>query len=309
MSTQAYQSGFLKVSNTHQLYYEAIGNQKATPILFLHGGPGAGFSDKDKRFFNFKKHHVIFFDQRGASKSIPFASIQNNTTNDLIKDINFIVDHFNFQKVHLFGGSWGTTLALCFSIQFPQKIKSLLLRGVFINDKACYDHYLNGDVAKTYPNKWKRFINNVPLEHRHNHINYYWDKICNGTPAEKEFFSYEFSFYEISIFKLSLTDTEVASILKQMPYQSLGTLEIHYIKNLFFIGHDYILNNTHKIIDIPINMVHGKQDSICLVASAEKLHEYLEHSNLYIVPGGHSDSEPKIEQKLIEVLNTAIYSC
>ncbi|NRT14738.1 proline iminopeptidase [Flavobacterium sp. 28A] len=131
-SKEITKSGFLEVSTIHKLYYEVCGNPKAETILFLHGGPGAGFADKDKRFFNFEKQQVVFFDQRGASRSLPFGSIIENTTQDLVEDINKLLCFLNIEKVTIFGGSWGTALALIYAIQFPDKVKELLLRGVYI---------------------------------------------------------------------------------------------------------------------------------------------------------------------------------
>src|SRR6187431_815174 len=148
-------SGFLEVSTTHKIYYEVCGNPVEDTILFLHGGPGAGFSDSDKRFFNFEKQRVIFFDQRGASKSLPFACIEENTTQDLVNDINKLLEYLEIDKVLVFGGSWGTTLGLVYAIQNPNKVRGLLLRGVFIVDKESMEHFLNGGVEKEFPEVWK----------------------------------------------------------------------------------------------------------------------------------------------------------
>ena len=156
------QKGYLQVNNLHEIYYEVCGNGE--PYLFVHGGPGAGFSEKDKRFFDFKKHKVVFFDQRGASKSKPFASIEDNTTQDLVNDINALLSHLNIEKINVCGGSWGTALSLVFAIQNPEKVKSLLLRGVFLADQKTINHFLGGALNKQYPVEWQRFKKNVPAD-------------------------------------------------------------------------------------------------------------------------------------------------
>lgn len=133
---------YLKVSEIHKIHYEVCGNPDAEAILFVHGGPGAGFSKQDKRFFNFEKQKVIFFDQRGSAKSIPFGSIVQNTTQDLIDDINKLLDFLNIDKIALFGGSWGTTLSLAYAIQNPDRVEKLLLRGIFLGNKESNDYFL-----------------------------------------------------------------------------------------------------------------------------------------------------------------------
>ena len=157
-----YHKGHLSVGDGHKIYYEAYGDKKKTPILFLHGGPGAGFSESSKFYFHLKKQHVIFFDQRGSGKSRPFASAKHNTTQKLIGDINKLLAHLKLEKVILFGGSWGSTLALCYAIAHPQKVLAMVLRGIFIADKQSIDHYICGGVKDYYPDVWQRFISHVP---------------------------------------------------------------------------------------------------------------------------------------------------
>lgn len=296
-------SGFLEVSAIHKLYYEVCGNPNGETLLFLHGGPGAGFADKDKRFFNFEKQQVVFYDQRGASRSLPFGSIAENTTQDLVEDINKLLDFLNLDKVTLFGGSWGTALALIYAIQFPDRVKELLLRGVYIVDKESTEHFLEGGVAKEFPEVWKRFSQNVPKESNASIIDYYLDKMQNGNTEEKKHFAYEWAFYEISIFKKGITSEEVDLILNQFPYESLSIMETHYLSKGCFIKDNYILDNLDVIDAIPMKIVHGKDDTICPVSVAIELNSRLKNCELYVVEGGHSDSEPEIETKLIELIN------
>lgn len=294
--------GYLQVSDIHSIYYEVCGNTNDAPILFVHGGPGAGFSDSDKRFFDFKKQKVIFFDQRGSSKSLPFGCIEENTTQDLVNDINKLLEHLNIPKAHVFGGSWGTTLSLVYAIQNPEKVKSLLLRGVFLANKESIEYFINGGVENQFPKEWNRFKSNVPLVNQENIAAYYLDKMLNGTDKEKDFFSYEWAYYEISIFKNDITETQIQSILKEFAYCSLSIMEAYYLINNCFIEDNYILQNISAIQSIPVKIIHGRNDSICPLVYAETLHQKLNNSELYIENAGHSDSEPGIENRIIEII-------
>jgi proline iminopeptidase len=296
------EKGYLQVSNIHSMYYEVCGNTNKEPILFVHGGPGAGFSEKDKRFFDFKKQKVIFFDQRGSSKSVPFGCIEENTTLDLVNDINRLLEHLNIPKVHLFGGSWGTTLSLVYAIQNPEKVKSVLLRGIFLANAVSIEYYINGGVENQFPKVWNRFKNNVPLANQENCAKYYLDKMLNGTDKEKNFFSYEWAYYEISIFKDDITESEIQSIVNEFPYQSLSIMEAYYLTNNCFIEDNYILENISAIQSIPVKIIHGRNDNICPLIHAEALHQKLMNSKLYIENAGHSDSEPDIENRIIEII-------
>jgi len=296
------EKGYLQVSNIHSIYYEVCGNTNDEPILFVHGGPGAGFSEKDKRFFDFKKQKVIFFDQRGSSKSLPFGCIEENTTQDLVNDINTLLEHLNIPKVHLFGGSWGTTLSLVFTIQNPEKVKSILLRGIFLANAASIEYFINGGIENQFPMVWNRFKNNVPLANQENCAKYYLAKMLNGTDKEKDFFSYEWAYYEISIFKDDIAESEIQSIVNEFPYQSLSIMEAHYLTNNCFIEDNYILKNISAIQSIPVKIIHGKSDSICPLQYAEALHQKLNNSELYIENAGHSDSEPDIENRIINII-------
>jgi proline iminopeptidase len=306
-SKQLTKTDFFKASETHKIYYEICGNPIAEPILFIHGGPGAGFSERDKRFFDFNKQKVIFFDQRGASKSIPFGYIEENTTQDLVNDINNLLDYLKIDKVIIFGGSWGTTLGLVYAIQNPNKVKGLLLRGIFLANKESVEHYLNGGVEKDFPEIWKRFSKNVPIESKLTIQEYYLNKITNSTQKDKTYYSYEWAFYEISIYKKNITKKEVEEILEKIPYESLSIMETHYLCNNYFLKENYILENIKQIEHIPIKIVHGKEDAICPVKFAVEFDQKLINSELFIVEGGHSDSEPEIENKLIEIINNNVW--
>src|SRR3990167_6088525 len=172
--------GYLKVGNGHKIYFEDWGNPKATPIFFLHGGPGSGISDKYKLLFNIKKHRVIFHDQRGSGKSKPFANIINNTTQDLVSDIEKLANHLKINKFTLIGGSWGSTLSLVYAISNPNRVKRLVIWGIYLARKFETDYVNEGYPKHTFPEAWQRFISHVPLYSRLNGnsiMKYYAKKI------------------------------------------------------------------------------------------------------------------------------------
>jgi len=298
------ESGYLKVDELHSIYYERCGKQGNNPILFVHGGPGAGFTEYDKRFFDFSKQEVIFFDQRGSSRSKPFGEIRNNTIQYLGSDILKLIDHLQIESVHLFGGSWGTTLSLFFAINHPHKVKSLLLRAVFLGDKKSIFHFINGGTEEKCPEQWNRFIQPVPEYARNEVGKYYLTKILNGTEEERERFSYEWSYYEISLLHNNSSEEEIDKIIRSYSYKSLAIMEAFYLSNNCFLTDDFILKSINKIEDIPCVIVHGINDNICPFEQAVILDSKLKNSTIYLEKAGHSDRDKAIEKRITEALNS-----
>lgn len=294
-NVKSYKNGFINVSDGHKLYFELYGNPKGIPVLFLHGGPGAGFSDKDKQFFDKRRYNVIFFDQRGSSRSKPFGSIKKNTTQYLVNDINKILDYLNFDKVYIFGGSWGSTLALVYAINNPKRVRGLILRGIFLANKYSFEHYINGGIKEFFPDVWKRFVK--PVKKGENPANYYLKRILSKNKKISEKFAYEWAYYEMSFYtinKISNPD----KILKTFSYRSLAILEAHYIINKCFLPEDYIIKNINKIKHIKTSIVQGRYDFICPPIQAFRLHSKLNSSKLNIVSAGHSSSDEEIKKAL-----------
>lgn len=297
------QSGYHIVSDGHKLYFEVYGNPDGIPVLFLHGGPGIGFSDYDKQFFDEEKFRVLFFDQRGASRSKPFGSIKNNTTDALIEDIDVLTKTHQFEKFMIFGGSWGSTLALVYAIRNPNRVLGLVIRGVFLANKEALDYYIHGGVQTFFPEAWKRFKDLVPKSTKASLAQHYYDNMHSEDQSVSEKFAYEWARYEMSIYKMGIKGAEIEEILNTIPYKSLARLEAHYMVNNCFLSNDYILNNSDKIKDIHTVIIQGRYDAICPPKFAYQLHQKLKKSKLHIVHAGHAASEPEIEKKLIEELD------
>lgn len=297
----SYKSGYLKVSGGHEIYYELYGNPKGVPVLFFHGGPGGGFSVKHKAFFDPKKHNVLFFDQRGSGKSKPFASITNNTTQDLISDSKKLLDLVGFKKVFVFGGSWGSTMALLFAIEYPKLVTGLMLRGIFLASKdELISYYYPGDAVKFFfPEVWERFISLVPEGKRTETVEYYLDNMLNS--PEKEKYLYEWCLYESCVLSINhnIEATE-KEIKKDDTYKAVSILEAHYFVNNCFLEDNFILKNADKIKNIPTVIVQGRYDVICPPLYAHRLKQKLPQAKMIYVKSGHSGSDRETKKKLIE---------
>lgn len=295
MKRGVYQKGYVKVSGGHELYYEMYGNPKGVPVVFVHGGPGAGFTSRHRRFFNKNKHNVLFFDQRGAGKSRPFASIKNNTTSKLVSDMRKLIKHFfGKQKVYLMGGSWGSTLSLVYAIKHPKTVKGMVLRGIYLATKEEEDHYTGGGVEKFFPEVWHRFDSLVPKKHKIHHTDYFLKQMKSRNKKTRSRYTYEWTFYEICIAKLKLDIKKVKQMMKKEKqlFKAMSPLETHYISHNCFIPKDYIMKNIRKIKHLPVSIINGRYDMICPPISAYKLHKALPKSRLFLPIAGHLRSEP-----------------
>ncbi len=289
-NNESYQSGYIDVTDGHSLYYELYGNPKGIPVLFLHGGPGAGFSDSDKQFFNKRRYNVLFFDQRGASKSKPFGSIENNTTQHLLQDIDYILDKLNFDKVYVFGGSWGSSLALVYAIHNPKRVLGLIVRGIWLANKYGLDHYMNGGINEFFPDVWQRFKSLVPKGEN-----------PSDDKEESDKYAYEWSYYELSFYTINKIE-DPAELLKGFSYKSMSILEAHYIHNKCFIPEDHIMKNIDKIAHIKTAIVQGRYDFICPPAQAFRLYSGLKNAKLTLTNAGHSSSDTDTKRTLIREL-------
>lgn len=301
----SYKFGYLKVTGGHEIYYELYGNPRGVPVLFFHGGPGSGFEEKHKAFFDPKKHNVLFFDQRGAGKSKPFASIENNTTWDLIEDAKKLVDLVGFKKVFVFGGSWGSTMALLFAIKYPKMVTGLLLRGIFLGttDELVTYYYPGDAINFFFPEVWERFISLVPENKKTHALEYYFEKMTSND-KDKERYLYEWCLYESSVLSIdhdvSKTEKEIG---KDDSYKAISILEAYYFVNNCFLEKNFILKNADKIKHIPTVIVQGRYDVVCPPKYAYMLQKALKTSKLYFVKAGHSSSDIEINKKLVEEMD------
>lgn len=292
------QHGYLNVDDGHRLYFERYGNPEGIPVLFVHGGPGAGFGESDKSFFDPDVFDVVLFDQRGAGRSKPFASLEANTTDHLVDDMERLLNFLGVERTMLFGGSWGSTLSLVYAIRHPGRVTGMVLRGIFLGDTQSMDHFIGGGVSATFPEVWERFISHVPQGNRGEPARYYLQQMQSEDEQRRERFTYEWALYELSCIKLDLPFTEVEGLLEEYSYRSLAPLEAHYMANHCFVPDGYVLDHADVLADIPTAIVHGRYDAICLARDAYRLHQSLAGSTLQFVCAGHSASEPAIASQL-----------
>ncbi|MEZ4703704.1 MAG: prolyl aminopeptidase [Bdellovibrionota bacterium] len=298
---------FLPVGDGHELYIEDCGPADAFPILFMHGGPGAGFSDRDKNFFDLTTQRVIFFDQRGAGRSKPFASLENNTTLHLVQDALRILEHFELEKCMLFGGSWGSTYALSFSVAHPEKVAGMVLRGIFLGTDAENDHFFRSGTCKTFPDAFENFLSLVPKDHQNQALLHYAHQLAHADLETQKKYADAFVRFELSCAKLIYDPQAIEDILKEEDSLAFARIESHYLSNLCFLEDGYILRNIHKIKDKPISMVHGRYDAICSAKVAFELHKALPTSQLYFTVAGHASTDTETFERLKKEA-TRVYS-
>ena len=281
------EKGFINLDEDHQIYYERIGNTVAPTILFFHGGPGLGFSERDKVFFDYEKCNVIFFDQRGSGRSKVKDILNNNTTQDLIKDINRIYELFKLEQTTIFGGSWGSTLALIYAIQHLTRVKSLIMRGLFRGSRADRLFYERGKIKELFPKEWKR-IKEVSGVSKDEEVMFsIYEEIVGSANHQSRNKAFELVLYGLSINNQGFKDSLIEEAQVIDYYRKAKTLS-HYAINDFFIEDNYIENNKGVLKDIPIHLIHGKQDFICPVDIAYDFARGMDNCDLLITEDGHS---------------------
>ncbi|MCB1197139.1 MAG: prolyl aminopeptidase [Deltaproteobacteria bacterium] len=292
---------YIDVTEGHSLYFEDLGPKEAIPILFIHGGPGAGFTETCKIPFDLTIQRVIFFEQRGAGRSKPFASIENNTTDHLVADINRLLDHLSIQQCILYGGSWGSTLALVYAIRHTHRVLGLVLRGVFLSTQKEYDHLFVQGSQKIFPEAVEKFLSLVPKEKQNSPLAYYASMLSSESPETVELFARAFASFEISISKLDINLEHLETFLDQYNYRSLAAIECHFLSQHCFLEENYIWKHIEKIKHLPTAIAHGRYDAICAPHIAFELSKQFSKCCLDFVTAGHSSSDPK----LIEALRKA----
>ena len=291
-------SGHLAVGQGHKLFWEEWGNPKSFPIVFLHGGPGGGYYKKHKLLFNPERHRVIFFDQRGSGNSTPYASTKNNTTQDLISDMEKLLKHLGVKKIHVTGRSWGSALALAYAIDHPERVKSLLIGGVYFGSRFENDFISTGYVRYTYPEAWERYIALVPEDHRATGTSitqYFSDKMHSSNAKEAKKYADEWTLWEATTLSINYDKRSLEADVLSEDNLAVARLEAHYFLNDCFLPDNYILDNIDKIKHIPCYVVQGRFDNCTPPETAHKLSKaYGDKLTLQWVNAGHRSSEPEV---------------
>lgn len=285
----------------YNLYLEESGNPEGLPILFLHGGPGAGCSPYHRRFFNPAGFRIVIFDQRGCGKSTPHAALINNTTDHLVADIERIREHLQIDRWVVFGGSWGSTLALAYAEAYPHRVLGLILRGIFLcRDRDLHWFYQEGASA-LYPDAWQDFIKPISPERRHEMIAAYHELLTGDDELVRMQAAKAWSNWE-GITAALIANTVIINHFSD-PYValSLARIECHYFMNHCFMSPNQLIRNIGRLKGIPGIIVHGRYDVICPVEQAWELHNAWPDSRLLIIDrAGHAATEPGIAAALLD---------
>ena len=295
-------AGYISVGDGHDLYYEECGNPDGIPMLYLHGGPGMGCSEDAHRLFHPEKCRIILFDQRGSGRSKPQGSIRANTTPHLVLDIYRLLEKLHIDKVVLFGGSWGSTLALVFAINYPDLIRGMILHGIFLAEEKECEAYLTGQSAHSrFPEAHTRLLRNVPPHAHKNPADYYFTMMTSGSAHTRHIYAYEWAYYEFSRARLvPLANKQLRKKILSGSVVSSSTVELHYLRNFYFLEDGYILRNAYRLPNIPLSIIHGRYDDLCPVENAFRLHDALPASTLHVVVAGHARTDAEILKKSIE---------
>ena len=300
-------SGHLDVGNGHKVYYEEWGNPKAdTAILMFHGGPGGSYKDNHKYSFDPIKHRVIAFDQRGSGNSLPYGELKYNTTEYLIVDAIKILDHLKLDTVNVYGGSWGSTLALLFAIEQPQRVKSVIVTGVFTGSRAELDYVDKGHFIRFYPEVWERFVGSVPEQHAANPAEFHYAQLQSASHKKRVASAKALEDLESPLLRFDWQgyDDIKKDADKSDEYDEVSYLiYAHYMSNNCFLPESYVLNNAHRI-KAPLYIVQGRYDMVCPPITAYTLHKAVAGSELIMTLGSHGRSDPETRTAIQTLIKT-----
>jgi proline iminopeptidase len=301
---RAYRTGFLRVSDVHELYFEESGNPSGKPVVFLHGGPGGGTDDRMRRFFDPKRYRIVLFDQRGSGRSRPHASLVDNTNWDLVADIERLRVHLGVERWQVFGGSWGSTLALAYAETHPDRVTELVLRGVFMLRRWELEWFYQdpGGAAALYPDLWEKYVAPIPPSERNDMMAAYYRRLTSEDPSVLDAAARAWSVWEGATSFLRLNPGYVAKFEQDSAYAAaFARIECHYFVNRgFFSSDSQLLEDVGRIRHIPAVIVQGRYDIVCPMKSAWDLHRAWPEAELRIVAdAGHSAFEPGIAHELV----------
>jgi proline iminopeptidase len=298
---EPHETGRLKVSDVHELYWEVSGNPNGKPAVFLHGGPGAGTEPKQRGFFDPARYRIVLFDQRGCGKSTPHASLEQNTTWDLVEDIEKLRAHLGIERWQVFGGSWGSTLALAYAERHPDRVTELVLRGIFMLRRRELAWFYQDGASQLFPDAWEKYLEPIPREERGDLIGAYHRRLTSSDPSVRQAAARAWSIWEAATSFLYANLEHVSHAGEDDFSLAFSRIESHYFVNGgFFERESQLLDDVGKIRDIPGVIVQGRYDVVCPMESAWDLHRAWPQADLRVVPdAGHSAFEPGIMHELL----------
>jgi proline iminopeptidase len=296
---EPYASGMLPLDATHVMYWETAGNPDGLPVVFLHGGPGSGSSPKHRRFFDPAAYRIVVYDQRGAGRSTPLGELRDNTTPHLVDDLERLRRHLSVERWVVFGGSWGSTLAIAYAEAHPDRVLGLVLRGIFLCRKREIDWFLYG-LRNIFPEAWDRFAGFLPPEERGDLLASYYRRLTDPDPAVHMPAARSWSVYEGSCSTLLPSQETVNYFAGDVVALGLARMEAHYFAHSIFLPENSLLANAHGLRSIPAVIVQGRYDVVCPIVSAHDLVAAWPEAEYRVVPdAGHSAWEPGICAELV----------
>jgi proline iminopeptidase len=299
---EPYHTETLQVSELHTLYLEQVGNPAGKPVVFLHGGPGGGIDPIYRRYFNPEAWRIVLFDQRGCGRSTPHAELRQNTTWDLVDDIETIRMHLGIETWVVFGGSWGSTLALAYSQTYSASCSGLILRGIFLLRPKELRWFYQEGASYLFPDAWEEYLKPIPVDKRGDLIAAYYHRLTNPDRQIRLEAALAWSIWEASTSKL-LPDPDLQQKFGESQFaDAFARIECHYFVNKGFLNpDDQLLTQCDRIRHIPTVIVQGRYDVVCPMVSAWELHQALPKAEFIVVPdAGHSMTEPGIRSALID---------
>lgn len=299
---EPFDKGFLPLSPPHRMYYEQCGNTRGVPVVFLHGGPGAGANATHRRFFDPGFYRIIIFDQRGSGRSQPLGEIRDNTTPHLIADMERLREHLGVDRWFVFGGSWGSTLALAYAEHHPERVRGLALRGIFLCRRSEIQWFLYG-LREFAPEAWRAFAGHIPEAERGDLLEAYWKRLMDPDPAVHLPAARAWSVYEGSCSTLLPSPETVRAFSADTLALGLARMEAHFFRNDIFLPEDFLINNIDRIRHIPSFIVQGRYDLVCPIRSADDLTRAWPEARYTIVPdAGHSAMETGTRTALVAAM-------
>ena len=297
-----YNTGMLRVSDVHELYYEESGNPAGKPVVFLHGGPGAGANAAVRRFFDPARYRIVVFDQRGCGRSRPHASLEDNTTWELIADIERLRAELGVERWQVFGGSWGSTLALAYAQQHPEAVTELVLRGIFLLRPKELAWFYQEGASRLFPDHWQDYIAPIPVAERGDLIAAHYRRLTGDDEAARRASAVAWSVWEGVTSNLILSEAAVGRFQSDEFAVALARIEAHYFVNGGFLDEpEQLLRNIDRIRHIPAVIVQGRYDVICPLETAWELHQAWPEADFRIAPdAGHSAFEAGIVHELVQ---------
>ena len=297
---EPYRTHALAVADGHRLHVEECGNAQGLPVLFVHGGPGAGCEAYHRRFFDPELYRIVLFDQRGCGRSNPHAALEGNTTQDLVADIEVIRTTLEIDRWVVFGGSWGSTLGLVYAETHPRRVLGLILRGIFLCRPQDIHWFYQDGASHLLPDHWEDYLKPIPEDERENLVLAYHRRLTGDNEVSRMAAARAWSLWEGRTSTLLPKSAVVDHFGNSHTALSLARIECHYFMNDSFLEPDQILRNTGRLRDIPGIIVHGRYDVVCPLEQAWALHRAWPQSRLQVVPdAGHSATEPGIVDALL----------